>query len=142
MTLLRMLQSRKDLLKVKHKLKIILNDTQVEFPETRQISHAGKLEGTSCTMADGTETFDVTGFRSEVTYRYDYVPQKVFDTLIPLLRVHRYFDAVVLDVDNVEKQAKYSLAYPTAKAFKLTNDGGAVWHNVTIKLTAKEVSVL
>ena len=127
---------------MKHRLKIVKDDVQVEFPETTRITHSGELEGTVSVMADGTETFDVVGFRSQVVYQYDYVPQRVFDTLIPLLRTHRYFNARVLDVDNNEKEALYSVSYPTAEAFKLTKDGKAVWHNVTIKLTAKEVSVL
>ena len=125
---------------MKHCLKISVGLTNVEFPYTTKITHSGDLEGTASVMADGTETFDVVGFRGKVTYRYDYVPQSVFDVLMPLLRQHRYLFATVLDIDNVEKKSRYSIAYPTAEAFKLTKDGGAVWHNVTITLTAKEVT--
>lgn len=123
-----------------HVLRITSGDVSIEFPRTSKITHGGELEGTESKMADGSLTFDVTGFRATVTYEYDYLPQSVFNSLIPLLRKHKYLTATVLDVDNVEKTALYSVAYPTAEAYKLTREGGAIWHNATIKLTAKEVT--
>lgn len=125
---------------MKHQLKIAHGDTEIVFPVTTNISHGGELEGSETKMADGSLAYDVLGFRAAVTYKYDYLPQIVFDALIPLLRGHRYLTATVLDVDNEEKTASYSVSYPTAEAFKLTKDGKAVWHNVEIKLTAKEVT--
>lgn len=125
---------------MKHQLKITHGDTEIVFPVTTNISQGGELEGAESKMADGSLVYDVLGFRAVVTYKYDYLPQLVFDALIPLLRGHKYLTATVLDIDNTEKTALYSVSYPTAEAFKLTNDGKAVWHNVEIKLTAKEVT--
>ena len=124
---------------MKHQLKITHGDTEIVFPVTTNITHGGELEGTESKMADGMLTYDVLGFRAVVAYKYDYLPQLVFDALIPLLRGHRYLTATVLDVDNAEKTSLYSVSYPTAKAFRLTKGGKAVWHDVEIKLTAKEV---
>lgn len=125
---------------MKHQLRITHGDTEIVFPATTNITHGGELEGTETKMADGSLAFDVLGFRAVVTYRYDYLPQVAFDALIPLLRGHKYLTATVLDIDNTEKTASCSVSYPTAEAFKLTSDGKAVWHNVEIKLTAKEVT--
>lgn len=125
---------------MKHQLTIIHGNTEIIFPVTTNIKHGGELEGTEIKMADGSLTFDVIGFRSDIRYKYDYLPQVVFNALIPLLRAHKYLSATILDVDNVEKTSLYSVSYPTAEAFKLTRDGKAVWHNVEIKLTAKDVT--
>lgn len=124
---------------MKHQLVITHGDTEIVFPVTTKIRHGGELEGTENKMADGSLVFDVLGFRHVVTYEYDYLPQVVFDALVPLIRSHRYITAKVLDVNNREKNAQYSVIYPTAEALKLTSDGRAMWHNVEIKLTAKEV---
>lgn len=122
-----------------HVLTISDGVTSVVFPKTRKISHGGELSGKETTMSDGTLVFDAIGFRKSITYEYDYLPQSVFDVLIPMLRGHRYVTATYLDLDNVEKTASFNVAYPTAQAFKITPDGGAVWHKVTINLTAKKV---
>ncbi len=121
-----------------HMLVISDGINTVTFPKTRNITHAGELEGTATVMSDGTEMFDVVGFRKNVTYVYDYVPQAIFDDLMPMLRRRRYVTATVLDVDNKVRTQLYSVIYPTAEAYKLT-ENGAVWHNVKIVLKAKEV---
>ena len=125
---------------MKHQLKITHDTSEVVFPVTRKITHGGELEGTEVKMADGTLVFDIMGFRAEVTYEYDYLPQEVIDAIAYLLRRHRYLTATFLDVNNIEKTDTFSMSYPTAESFKLTNDGKAIWHNVRIKLKAKEVT--
>ena len=122
-----------------HTLIITDGISTVQFPKTKHITHGGSLEGTETTMSDGTKMFDAVGFRKSITYEFDYLPQAVFDTLIPMLRKHRYITATVLDLDNVEKTALFAVEYPTATAFKLVKGKGAVWHGVTIELTKKEV---
>jgi len=121
-----------------HKLTISDGENSVVFPKTRKITHEGELEGNETTMGDGSEMFDIVGFRKIVTYVYDYLPQSIFDRLIPMLRKHKYVSSTYLDLDNTEKTQQFSVEYPSAEAFKLTANG-AVWHNVIIKMRAKDV---
>ena len=124
-----------------HKLVVTDGSAVVNFPKTRRISHSGTLEGEETVMSDGTEVFDAIGFRKSVTYGYDWLPQSVFDVLIPMLRNTKYLTVTYLDLDNEEKTGLFSIEYPTAEAFKLTDSGGAVWHNVTLSMRAREVEV-
>ncbi len=122
-----------------HTLVITDGTNTVKFPKTRNITHGGVREGTETVMSDGSRVFDTIGFRKSVTYVYDYVPQNVFNVLIPMIRSHRYITATIIDLDNTEKTELFSIEYPTAKAFKLIKGVGAVWHDVTIELVAKGV---
>lgn len=121
-----------------HVLVISADGVSVTFPRTTKIQHGGYLEGEETVMADGSLMFDVTGFRQNLIYTWDYVPQKVFDELFPLLRKHKYLECKYLDVDNTEKTAKFKIEYPTPEAWKLTANG-AIWHNVSLNMTAKDV---
>ncbi len=122
-----------------HALVITSEDTTITFPTTKRIQHGGELEGAETVMSDGTLVFDVTGFRKNIKYSWDYIPQSVFDAFIPLLRKHKYFSCTYLDIDNTEKTAMFKIEYPTPEAWKLTANG-AIWHNVSLNMTAKDVS--
>jgi hypothetical protein len=119
---------------------IMISDgvTYITMPQTKKVTDVGAVEYKEIKMAGGKLVREMIGFRPGFRYDWDYVPASTIADLIAFLRTGAYFTVAYFDVDGTEKSGLFSITYPTPKVFKFVR-GVAMWHGVSITITAQEV---
>ena len=122
------------------KIKIYSADLQssVELPRVKDIQVGAEEVAKTVTMASGKTVKDITGYRTTVQASWDYVPAATVTALISLMRGGGFF-FVEYPAPDGDASGMFEIDYPTLSVFQFKN-GTAVWHGVTLKMTAQEVS--
>lgn len=109
----------------------------ITMPRTKQIKVGAKEESRKTTMVSGKIVKDVLGYRAVITAVWDYVPADTIAGLTVMLRQNSF---VWLEYPSPSgfTEGWFEAEYPTMRVFGY-RDGVAVWHDVTLKFTAKEV---
>ena len=110
----------------------------VEMPRVKDIQVGASEVANSVTMASGKVVKDMIGYRTTVQASWDYVPAALLTSLAALLRGGGFF-YVEYPSPSGDAEGMFEVEYPTMKVFQF-KDGVAVWHGVTLKMTAQEVS--
>lgn len=118
----------------------IFNDkktSSVVMPRIKNIQVGAKEESKSITMASGKIVKDMLGHRATLTATWDYVPADTITKLLTLLR-NSAFVWVEYPSPTGKSSGFFDAEYPTLTVFQYKN-GQAVWHDVTLTMTAQEV---
>lgn len=111
--------------------------TSVELPRVRAVKVGAQEVANTVTMASGKVVKDMIGFRPTVTAEWDYLPAAVLSALAVLLRSAGFF-YVEYPSPEGDAAGMFEIQYPTMSVFQYKN-GTAVWHDVSLKMTAQEV---
>lgn len=122
------------------KIKIYSADRQtvIEMPRVKDITVGAEEVANAVTMASGKVVKDMIGYRSTVKASWDYVPATTITTLSQLLRTGGFF-YVEYPAPTGDANGNFEVDFPEMKIFCF-KQGVAVWHDVTLKMTAQEVS--
>lgn len=112
--------------------------TTITMPRVKKITVGGQEVANTATMASGKIVKDIIGHRVVVTAVWDYVPAADMAALHTMLRQGGFFTVGYPDPDGTDKSADFSVSYPTTGVFKFVS-GVAMWHGVTLTMTAQEV---
>jgi hypothetical protein len=107
------------------------------MPRVKGIEVGAQEESRKTVMASGKIVKDVLGHRVSITAAWDYVPAETIKNLAALL-LKNSFLWVEYPSPSGAASGFFEVAYPTMTVFGYKN-GEAVWHNVTLEMTAKEV---
>ncbi len=110
----------------------------VTMPRVKSISVGAEEVSNAVTMASGKVVKDMIGYRNTVTATWDYVPATTITALMDLLRSGGFFYAEYPSPQG-DESGIFQVSYPDMEIFAFQN-GIPVWHNVTLKLTAQEVT--
>lgn len=122
------------------KIKIYSLDKQtaIEMPRVKDITVGAEEVANTVTMASGKVVKDMIGYRTTLKAGWDYVPANIIAKLSVLLRTGSFFYVEYPAPTGADK-GTFSISFPDMKVFCF-KDGVAVWHDVTLKMTAQEVS--
>lgn len=109
----------------------------ITLPRTKQIKVGAKEESRKTIMVSGRIVKDVLGYRTAITASWDYVPAGIIARLTIMLRQNSFI-WVEYPSPSGFAEGWFEAEYPTMSVFGY-RDGVAVWHDVTLNLTAKEV---
>ncbi len=121
------------------KIKIYSIDRQtcIELPRVKDVQVGAQEVANTVTMASGKVVKDMIGFRPSITASWDYLPASILSSLAALLRSGGFF-FVEYPSPTGDNDGTFEIQYPTMTVFQY-KDGVAVWHDVTLKMTAQEV---
>lgn len=122
------------------KIKIYSLDKQtaIEMPRIKDITVGAEEVANTVTMASGKVVKDMIGYRTTLKAVWDYVPANTIVKLSVLLRTGSFF-YVEYPAPTGSDKGIFSISFPDMKVFCFKG-GVAVWHDVTLKMTAQEVS--
>lgn len=112
-------------------------DASITMPRTKAITFGAKEESRKTMMVSGRIVKDIIGYRTVVTAAWDYLPASTVAELTRLL-LQNSFVRVEYPSPTGAEIGWFDSDFPTMSVFAYKN-GIAVWHNVVLKLTAKEV---
>ena len=119
--------------------KIILSNlgTVVQMPRVKDVKVGAQEVARTVTMASGRVVKDMIGYRPVVTASWDWVPATTILALVRLLKKSAF---VYVEYPSPEgaQAGWFEIEYPTMSVFRY-NNGVAVWHDVTLVMTAQEV---
>lgn len=110
----------------------------IELPRIKDIQVGAEEVANTVKMASGKVVKDMIGYRSTVKAAWDYIPASALSALAVLLRSGGFF-FVEYPSPTGDASGVFEIDYPTMSVFSYKN-GIAVWHDVTLKMTAREVS--
>ena len=110
----------------------------IELPRIKDIQVGAEEVANTVKMASGKVVKDMIGYRSTVKAAWDYIPASTLSALAVLLRSGGFFFAEYPSPTG-DASGVFEIDYPTMSIFSYKN-GIAVWHDVTLKMTAQEVS--
>lgn len=107
------------------------------MPRVKDIEVGADEESKKTTMASAKIVKDVIGYRPTVSASWDYVPA---DTIAELIAFIRTGDFLWVEYPSPTGDAEgyYDVEYPSCEVF-CYKDGKAVWHNISLDMTAQEV---
>lgn len=122
------------------RIKIYSTDRQIaiEMPRVKAVSVGAEEVANTVTMASGKVVKDMVGYRNTLKASWDYVPVATITELSFLLRTGGFF-YVEYPAPTGDAAGNFEVDFPEMKIFCFKN-GIAVWHDVTLKMTAQEVS--
>lgn len=107
------------------------------MPRIKDITVGAEEKSRQTVMASAKIVKDIIGFRPIVTASWDYVPADSIARLIAFVRSGNFL-WVEYPSPTGDSEGYYEISYPNCEVFCYKN-GKAVWHNVTLKMTAQEV---
>jgi hypothetical protein len=113
--------------------------TTITMPKTRSLSVNGTAVEKTAAMASGKNIKEMTGHRTTITASWKAVPQATMNSLTTLLRQGGFFTVAYPDTDGTDKTASFTISYPSPGVWKY-QDGNPVWANVTLNMSAQEVT--
>ena len=125
--------------KLLDRITIYSNDgvTSVTMPRCRPTISTEDVSITA-TMASGKMVEDLIGTRIAISAKYGYVPAADILTLQRIVREGGFHRVTAPGVDG-DIDAKFKITPPSYDVFKYI-DGVPMWCNVTLKMTAQEVT--
>ncbi len=110
---------------------------KIVMPKTKDVSVGADEVSKKTTMASSKIVKDIIGFRANVSASWDYVPAVDITRLIHFI-MSGSFLWVEYPAPTGCKSGYFDIEYPSCDIF-CYKKGRAVWHNVSIKMTAQEV---
>ena len=108
------------------------------MPRVKDITVGAKEVANTVTMASGKVVKDVLGYRTTVTATWDYVPAATIMALLALMRSTPFL-YVEYPSPSGDASGMFEAEYPTLTVF-CYRSGVAVWHDVTLTMSAQEVA--
>lgn len=112
--------------------------TNIVMPKVKDITVGAEEVSKTLTMASGKIVKDLIGYRNIINASWDYVPAATIVSLLELLKRGNFF-YVEYPSPSGDEVGIFEIDYPSLKVFTYVNNM-AVWHNVTLKMKAQEVS--
>lgn len=109
----------------------------ITMPRIKDITVGAEEESKKTTMASAKIVKDVIGYRPTVSASWDYVPASTIAELINLIRQGTFL-WVEYPSPTGDAAGYFDIEYPSCNVFCYKN-GVAVWHNVSLDMTAQEV---
>ena len=109
----------------------------VTMPRSKDISIGAEEVSKKTEMASAKIVKDIIGFRSTISATYDYVPAQTITDLIGFIRSGEFL-WVEYPSPTGDASGYFEIEYPDVSVFCYKN-GVAVWHNVSLDMTAQEV---
>ncbi len=110
----------------------------VTLPRVRDIEVGAEEESKTVTMASGKTVKDILGYRAKVTAVWDWIPADLVTELLNLLKTGAFL-WVEYPAPDGSGAGFFSIEYPTLSVF-CYRDGIPVWHDMTLSMTAQEVT--
>ena len=110
----------------------------VTLPRVRDIEVGAEEESKTVTMASGKTVKDILGYRAKVTAVWDWIPADLVTELLNLLKTGAFL-WVEYPAPDGSGAGCFSIEYPTLSVF-CYRDGIPVWHDMTLSMTAQEVT--
>ena len=110
----------------------------VTLPRVRDIEVGAEEESKTVTMASGKTVKDILGYRAKVTAVWDWIPADLVTELLNLLKTGAFL-WVEYPAPDGSGAGFFSIEYPTSSVF-CYRDGIPVWHDMTLSMTAQEVT--
>ena len=110
----------------------------VTLPRVRDIEVGAEEESKTVTMASGKTVKDILGYRAKVTAVWDWIPADLVTELLNLLKTG-VFLWVEYPAPSGNGAGFFSIEYPTLSVFCYKNSV-PVWHDMTLSMTAQEVT--
>lgn len=110
----------------------------VTLPRVRDIEVGAEEESKTVTMASGKTVKDILGYRAKVTAVWDWIPANLVTELLNLLKTGAFL-WVEYPAPDGSGAGFFSIEYPTLSVF-CYRDGIPVWHDMTLSMTAQEVT--
>lgn len=107
------------------------------LPRVKDVQVGAKEVSNTVKMASGKVVKDMLGYRAVVTASWDWLPAGSIVTLAALLRGNPFL-YVEYPSPGGSATGWFEVEYPNMKVFAYKN-GEAVWHGVTLSMTAQEV---
>lgn len=111
----------------------------ITLPRVRDIEVGAEEESKTVTMASGKTVKDILGYRANITAVWDWVPADLVTQLLRLLKSGAFL-WVEYPAPDGSGAGFFSIEYPTLSVF-CYHDGIPVWHDMTLSMTAKEVTI-
>lgn len=110
----------------------------IMLPRVRDVEVGAEEESKTITMASGRTVKDILGYRSKVTAVWDWIP---VETVTRLLQMLRGGDFLWVEYPSPTGTASgyFEIEYPSLNVF-CYRAGEPVWHNMTLSMTAQEVT--
>lgn len=109
----------------------------ITMPRIKDITVGAEEESKKTTMASAKIVKDVIGYRPTVSASWDYIPAETIKELITLIRKGTFL-WVEYPTPTGDDCGYFDIEYPKCNVFCYKN-GIAVWHNVSLEMTAQEV---
>ena len=110
----------------------------VTLPRVRDIEVGAEEESKTVTMASGKTVKDILGYRAKVTAVWDWIPADLVTELLNLLKTGAFL-WVESPAPSGNGAGFFSIEYPTLSVFCYKNSV-PVWHDMTLSMTAQEVT--
>ena len=110
----------------------------VTLPRVRDIEVGAEEESKTVTMASGKTVKDILGYRAKVNAVWDWIPADLVTELLNLLKTGAFL-WVEYPAPDGSGAGFFSIEYPTLSVF-CYRDGIPVWHDMTLSMTAQEVT--
>jgi len=108
------------------------------MPRIKGVTVGAEEVANTVTMASGKTVKDVLGYRTVITAAWDYVPAASITQMLALMRSSPFL-YVEYPAPGGDESGLFEIEYPMLTVFTYKN-GAAVWHGVTLKMSAQEVS--
>ena len=110
----------------------------ITLPRVRDIEVGAEEESKTVTMASGKTVKDVLGHRANITAAWDWIPADLVTELLNLLKTGAFL-WVEYPAPDGNSAGFFSIEYPTLSVFCYRNSV-PVWHDMTLSMTAQEVT--
>ena len=104
----------------------------------RDIEVGAEEESKTVTMASGKTVKDILGYRTNITAVWDWIPADLVTQLLRLLKSGAFL-WVEYPAPDGSGAGFFSIEYPTLSVF-CYRSGVPVWHDMTLSMTAQEVT--
>ena len=111
--------------------------TRIVMPRVKDIQVGAEEVCNTVKMASGKLVKDMIGYRPVVSAAWDYVPAATLQQLANALRSDGFF-YVEYPAPTGDTVGVFEIEYPQMRVFQY-RDGIAVWHDVKLKMTSREV---
>ena len=111
--------------------------TRIVMPRVKDIQVGAEEVCNTVQMASGKIVKDMIGYRPTIAATWDYVPAATLQQLATVLRNDGFF-YVSYPAPDGDAVGVFEIEYPQMRIFQYKN-GIAVWHDVTLKMTSREV---
>lgn len=111
----------------------------ITLPRVRDIEVGAEEESKTVTMASGKTVKDILGYRTNITAVWDWIPADLVTELLNLLKTGAFL-WVEYPAPDGSNAGFFSIEYPTLSVFCYHN-GIPVWHDMTLSMTAQEVTI-
>ncbi len=120
--------------------KITISDgnSTITMPQTETVSVGGESVYTEATMASGRKVRDIVGFRPTVSVEWDLISAADMVSLLAMIKSGEYLFVEYPDPALGDTSGYFDIKCSPLNVFKFVN-GEAVWHNVTLTMTAQGV---